>query len=382
MKKIIVTPRKDWKKKVESLGFSFHSLTNPYWSETSAYTFSMAEVLKLEAATNTLHAMCIKAAEYVIENKLFDRLGIPSHMVPLILRSWENDEPSIYGRFDLAYDGKNPPKMLEYNADTPTSLFEASVVQWHWLQDYSKDNDQWNSIHEKLVDYWRENKGYLKMGPLYFTAVNENPEDLITTEYLRDTAIQAGYTDTEFLFIEDLGWDDQAKEFVDGKGAAISNIFKLYPWEWMANETFGPAVSDVDARETLWIEPAWKMIISNKGILPILWELFPGHENLLPAFFDSPNGIEGDYVEKPLLSREGANVTLFDSQGKSLESSDGEYGEEGFVYQKKFDIPCIDGKYPILGSWIIGQESAGLGIRESSTRITNNVSEFVPHLIV
>ena len=60
--------------------------------------------------------------------------------------------PSIYGRFDLRYDGAGPAKLLEYNADTPTTLLEASILQWNWLKDTHEGDDQWNSLHEKLVE--------------------------------------------------------------------------------------------------------------------------------------------------------------------------------------------------------------------------------------
>ncbi len=64
-----------------------------------------------------------------------------------------------------------------------------------------------------------------------------------------------------------------------------------------------------------------------------------------------------------------------------IEKTDGEYGEEGFVYQQLFSLPDYDDNYPVIGSWIIGQEAAGIGIREAKTLITNNVSRFLPHLI-
>ena len=97
----------------------------------------------------------------------------------------------------------------------------------------------------------------------------------------------------------------------------------------------------------MFIEPAWKMVLSNKGILAILWDLFPGHPNLLPAFFNEPNGMF-EYVKKPLLSREGANVTVH-TMKEHLEST-GEYGAEGYVFQQLAPIPEFDGKRPVIGS--------------------------------
>ena len=118
------------------------------------------------------------------------------------------------------------------------------------------------------------------------------------------------------------------------------------------------------------------MVLSNKGILPILWELFPDHPNLLPAYFE-PGRIAGDYVQKPLLSREGANVTIH-RQGAVL-AAEGEYGAEGFVYQAYAPIPRYGSDYATVGAWIVGDEPAGIGIREDETLITRNTSRFVPH---
>jgi glutathionylspermidine synthase len=376
MKRISTTPRANHIQKLEELSFEFHSLENIYWDESAYYRFRMDEVDVLEKASNDLFLMCLAAVQHVIDNDLFDKLCINREMIPLIMRSWEEEEATVYGRFDLAYDGVNPPKMLEFNADTPTSLYEAGVVQWYWLQDISPNTDQFNSIHERLIEYWKGCVGYFNGETVYFAAL-DNIEDYTTVEYMRDTASQGGLL-TKFISMNDIGCDSEQNCFVDLEGHPIKNIFKLYPWEWLIHEEFGPFINK-DKMKSKWIEPAWKSILSNKGILPILWELFPNHENLLPCYFDGPNGMT-DYVEKPIYSREGANVAVY-RNGEVSSFADGEYGEEGYIYQKLFNVPVFDGNYPIIGSWIIGGESAGIGIRESTTEITDNLSRFVPHLI-
>ena len=377
MKRVQTQVREDHIKKLEEISFEFHSLNNVYWDESAYYEFQLKEIYKLEDATNSLFNLCLKAVQHVIDNKLYDRLHIDPNLIPLIERSWNEEEPSFYGRFDLVYTGSGEPKMLEFNADTPTSLYEAAVVQWYWLQEVAKDQDQFNSIHEKLIDYWNGCIEYFGGETVYFTCVRESIEDYTTVEYLRDTAHQAGLT-TKFIYIDEIGWDDAGKFFVDLDNTEIKNIFKLYPWEWLMGEAFGPNIAN-DSLKSKWIEPAWKAILSNKGILPILWELDPDHPNLLECYFDSPNGMT-DYVKKPIYSREGANITIYRNSVET-EVSDGEYGEEGYVYQKLQEIPNFDGNYPIIGSWVIGGESAGMGIRESRTLITDNLSRFIPHQI-
>ena len=375
MVRIKTNPRNNWQQAVENLGFGFHTTDVPYWDETAYYSFTLDEVDNLEKATTTLWDLCLKAVQHVIDNKLYSQFKIPENYIEYIEKTWNEDVPSIFGRFDLCYkNGKI--KMLEFNADTPTSLYEAGIVQWFWLQDFDKNKDQFNSIHEKLIAYWKYLKGYLQPGKLHFTCLKETLEDLTNTEYMRDCAIQAGL-DTKLVFIDDIGWDENAKQFVDMEDESIRNIFKLYPWEWLAAEQFGKNILE-DTNQIFWIEPSWKMILSNKAILPILWELNPNCEYLLPAYFDE-NGMK-DYVKKPILSREGANIEMVKHYG-TIEKTDGEYGEEGFVYQQLFELPDFDNNYPVIGSWIIGQEAAGIGIREANNLITDNKSRFVPHLI-
>ena len=109
------------------------------------------------------------------------------------------------------------------------------------------------------------------------------------------------------------------------------------------------------------------------------WEFHPDHPNLLPTFFDAARAGK-DYVRKPILSREGANVTVC-KDGVPVIETTGEYGEEGFVYQAVADIPDFGGNHPVLGSWVVDHESAGMGIRESDSMVTDNLSRFVPHYI-
>ena len=377
MKRHIIKPRQNWQKKVEEIGFKYHTLDALYWDESAFYEFTANEVDTIEKATNELWEICLNAVQYLIDNRLYDKFHIPEWFIPHIEDSWNNDAPAIYGRFDFAF-ANGIPKLLEFNADTPTSLFESSVVQWYWLQDYDQKSDQFNSIHEKLVDYWKYLKDYLYDYPLHFSAVKDCLEDITTTEYMRDCAIQAGL-ETKFLYIDEIGWESMNSIFVDNEFNPIKNIFKLYPYEWLINEDFGKNIL-LDRNQTFWIEPSWKMLLSNKAILPILWKLNNGHENLLESYFEEDKHLAGyDYARKPLLSREGSNIQLM-KDGTVISETSGEYGEEGFIYQKLCTLPEFDNNYPLIGSWVVGQESAGIGIRESDTLITDNSSRFVPHL--
>jgi glutathionylspermidine synthase len=370
MKRHKTTPRTDWQKRVEDLGFAFHSISDFYWDESAYYEFDADQIDMLESAANDVHALCLRAVEHILRENLFERFQIPPEWATHVEESWEADEPTLYGRFDFGYDGAGPPKLLEYNADTPTALLEAAVIQWHWLEDTQPDMDQFNSIHEHLIEAWK----FLakdRNDTVYFTGIAESLEDEITLFYMRDTAVQAGLK-TFSLPIQRVGWDYARKLFVDGHNQPIRRIFKLYPWEWLMREEFGKFIL---LKTTSWIEPAWKMLLSNKAILPLLWQLFPGHPNLLRADFQA---FGGSYVRKPCLGREGANVQIvFD--GQEFTQTGGDYGAP-YVYQEIYPLPKFDGNLPVLGCWIVGDEACGMGIRESTDLITNNTSRFVPHL--
>lgn len=376
MKRETIAPRSNWREQCESLGFDFHSIDGVYWDERACYAFSADEVDILEAATEELHRLCLQAVEHVVSRGLWAEFAIPPAFTGYVEASWRRREPSLFGRFDLAWSGVEggvPPKLLEYNADTPTALLEASVVQWYWLQDLYPERDQFNSLHEKLIERWKELRTQLASGGVvYFSCVRNNDEDSGNLDYLRDVATQAGI-DARRIYVEDLGWDADSKRFVDDQGLQVAAWFKLYPWEWLIREEFGPHL--LTAKLQL-VEPPWKMLLSNKAILPVLWELFPQHPNLLPAY-TSPDNLGSEYAKKPKLSREGANILL--RSPLHTTSEPGSYGAEGFVYQGLATIPCYDGNYTVIGSWIVGAAAAGIGLREDDTAITRNTSRFVPH---
>ncbi|GAA2989518.1 glutathionylspermidine synthase family protein [Actinokineospora diospyrosa] len=377
--------RSDWRARIESQGLVFGTPARygggglrPYWDESVHYAFDMDEILSVEADVELLHSMCLEAVDNIVLTERYRDFGIPEWVWPHIAESWKRRDPHLYGRFDLRYDGSGPARLLEYNADTPTSLLEAAVVQWYWKTDVFPEDDQWNSIHEKLVERWGEVKDLLPSQEVHFAWSSADPtgEDHLTTAYLQETAAEAGL-DTVGLAIEDIGWDPDLRRFVDLAESTMATVCKLYPWEWVTGEDFGKRVVE-SLPQTLWVEPLWKMLLSNKAILAVLWEMYPGHPNLLPAFLDEP-GLLTEYVRKPKLGREGANVQIV-ATGYETQTG-GVYGAEGFVYQAFDPLPEFDGYRPALGAWIIGDHAAGLGIRETAGLVTDDGAAFVPHRI-
>ncbi len=373
MERLTIEPRPGWQAKVERLGLQFHTQEDPYWDESVCYRFTAAEIDVLEAANNELQRLCLEAVQRVIDARLFARFRVPEPFIPLIVRSWEREDLSLYGRFDLFYDGHQPPQMYEYNADTPTSLLEASVVQWDWLQERSPQYDQFNSIHEKLIARWKE--GGIGGNTVHFACVRDHLEDFATTVYMQDTAMQAGLQ-TGRLYMDEIGWN--GSRFVDLQNRPITHLFKLYPWEWLMDERFSPHLIAEPCR---LIEPAWKMLLSNKAILPLLWEMYPDHPNLLPTY-TSPEPLGGNYVKKPTLGREGAGITMMEYGHRTGQTPPGDGGTNDYIYQALKRLPDFGRYFPVIGSWIARDEAAGIGIRESEQPITQNTSRFVPHYFV
>jgi glutathionylspermidine synthase len=366
-----ISPRPDWAARVEALGFDFHTLEGAsYWDESAYFEFSATQIDAVEDAADELHRLCLAAAERVVAEGLYERLGIPDAVSGLIEASWRRRDPHLYGRFDLAWNGADPPKLLEYNADTPTALFEAAAIQWHWLQDRFPDADQFNWIHEALVERWA---GMGLGNRVHLAASAGHAEDQGTIRYLEATALEAGLA-CKVLAVEEIGWN--GRTFLDLENEPIDVLFKLYPWEWLLGEEFGNHVARASTR---FIEPAWKVLLSSKGILALLWEMFPGHPNLLPASRDA-GALDGKIVRKPLFGREGGNVSILDEGNLLVDGTPGPYGEEGWVHQAYTPLPRSATGHVVAGVWVVGDKACGLGLREDAGAITRNSSRFLPHL--
>lgn len=381
MKRISSPPRPGWKAFAESVGFNFHTFDGePYWDESAYYQFSLEQIERdLEEPTEELHQMALAlVADIVQDEHQLTQLAIPEQFWDAVRNSWQSQQPHLYGRMDFSYNGNGPAKLLELNYDTPTSLFETGFFQWVWLEDQlmrgaiPQGADQFNSLQDKLQQAFSE----LNLPrPFYFASVAESIEDRGTVDYLMDIALQAGL-DCRYIPLEQLG--EIEGQLVDLDGFAVQGLFKLYPWEFMLQEDFAGTVL---TSQTQFIEPLWKSVLSNKGILPLLWQKYQGHPNLLPTFFDDGSPLQPGWVRKPLFSREGANVELIDMQGKRLTQT-GPYTDSGYIRQQLAPLPDFSGNYTLIGSWVVGDCAAGICIREDSSLITKDSSRFLPHIIL
>ncbi|MEG8126955.1 glutathionylspermidine synthase family protein [Xanthomonas hortorum pv. gardneri] len=387
MQRIAIAERADWREQAESLGFHFHTIDGePYWDESAYYAFSLRQIEDdIEAPTQDLHDMAMQLVDEVVgSEQLMTQLAIPPFYWDWIANSWKDRDPHLYGRMDLAYAGDGPAKLYELNYDTPTSLYESAYFQWLWLEQQiaagalPKGTDQYNLIQDLLCETLGALAVEGAIGPqMHFSAVRDSLEDRATVRYLRDCAHQVGIS-TEEVAIEDIGLSADGW-FTDEQDRVIHTLFKLYPLEFMMEERFGPALI---ANRVLLIEPAWKSVLSNKGILPLLWERHQGHPNLLPArFAQAGEAPTAGWVRKPLLSREGANISLVTAQGDAAQT-DGPYVDGPAILQAYHPLPVFDGRHALVGSWVVADRPAGLGMRDDDGPITRDTSRFVPHVIV
>lgn len=404
-----------------------------YWRDGEWYSFTLAEIDVLETAAAKVFEMCVEAGDWLLSSEgkpYLDRFGIPDYAMKAVIDSW-NEEPacgSVYGRYDFRFGGLNhpdpsmrTPKLYEFNADTPTSLVE-SLVQWPWLENTGHGPDQFNSIFEKLVAAWKRNLAIIesKIGHkpiVWFACTSDDPshEDEMNTTALMGACQEAGY-ETKTLYIQNLWIGADGRYYSDKtEDQHLDVVFKLYPWEHMTHEEtskdlfadMGNAGYGFDNYRggTIWIEPPYKMLWSTKALLPVLWKLFGADPErakyLIPSWFEdeAPTRgtglLAGGFARKPILSREGADITLVLPGDEVVHGEKQGYGEEGYVIQAlaeppkftrfKDTEPVPEGEhrevYTVLGLWMIDGEPAGLCVRESAGPITDNFANFIPHVI-
>lgn len=389
----------------KEIGFAFADIDGKYWDETLAVEFSQEEIDTLEQAAQECHEMALSATKAIIESgndqHLID-IGIPQNMISLVRQSWDRKEPSFYGRFDFALnfeDGKLVPKCYEYNADTHTSLFEASIVQWQWLQDLGLP-DQFNFIHEQLTDHltgvFEGKKVNLSAGASFYLTCEDSKEDLATIRYLQDVISEIGVA-TNLIEVSEIALADNGWSFLDPRNEndvkPIESIFKLYPWERFATGDFFKAVP---SSQTQWIEPAWKLVMSSKGLLAKMYEMFPDSPWLIPTklALDAEvsslsntamrlplkNHEHNNFVMKPCLSREGSGVQVFKGE-QVIKAKDCEYNSKQHIIQDFVPSYKAEQGTIMAGVWVVGGVPCGLGIRLDG-EITGDLARFIPHFFV
>ncbi len=378
---------------LEELGFTWHTdQDNSKYISDALVQLTSAEAENYYEAANELYDMYVKGAEYVIENNLFFELGIPFNLVDAIKKSWENDVHwHLYGRFDLAGGIDNQPiKLIEFNADTPTALFETALLQWGMLKYNNMDEmKQFNSVYESIsenfkrlitlfddTDTFQERYDGWK---ILFSSIEGNDEEEVTTKLLQQMATDAGF-DTGFEYLQNVKFSEDG--IFDANGEEYEYWFKLYPWEDIAIDE--PELATVltnimENQKAIILNPAYTLLFQSKGMMKILCDLFPDSPYLLKTSFEPLQGIK--QVEKTVFGREGANTKIIDANGSLLEEVAGPYGNYKKVYQEYVEFPKDASGTKYQAGVFFAYEACGMSFRKGS-EIMNNMSKFVGHVLV
>jgi len=377
---------------LESIGFSWHTdIDGSAYLSDKIVEISEVEAMAFYEASNELYDMFVEAGEYVIENSLLDEIGIPFNLQKLVKLSWENDVHwHLYGRFDFAggLDGL-PIKLLEFNADTPTSLLESSLIQWAILKKEGLDESkQFNNIHNALIDNFKrlvtleesidKFSEYYEGWKILFSSVKGYDEDEATVRYLMSIANEVGF-ECEFTYIDEVEFDEDGIYYKENR---YEYLFKLIPWEDIAveeGELAAILTKIVENKRAIILNPAYTLMFQSKAMLKILWELFPNHPLLLETSYEPLE--EKVFVKKPIFGREGANIEIFDESGDVLEKTDGEYSNNRTVFQEFAKLnQDNEGNFYQAGVFF-AYEGCGLGFRSSDKMILDDMSKFVAHMI-
>jgi len=351
-----------------------------YWNTGAAYALAPAVALIWLKAADAVHDMCLKAINTIVRERDYAAFGIENAgMIAAIERSWQARETTFLGRMDFSLGADGVPKLLDYEADGPVCLPEASYLQWEWFEAWKAaegrgGEDQENLVYEKLIAMW---KGLRLGGRLCIASGGDadgdgNPLDTaerFTAEYLAETAREVGLN-VHLCGIGQVGWDTEALCFTDADDQVLELLVKLYPWHWMERETNADALP---LSKTRFLPQAWTRLLADKALLAVLWRMFPDSPYLLPAALE-PGVLDMPAVAKPRRGWDGEGVSL------PGQPSATEHGP--LVWQAHCPLPVLDGVHTAPSVWMVDGEAAGLSFRESNGPVTRIDARFVPHMLL
>ncbi len=378
---------------LESIGFSWHTdLDESSYISNEIVVLSEEEANAYYEASNELYDMFCEAGQYVIDNDLFHEINIPFNLVETIKESWEEDVHwHLYSRFDLAggMDGK-AIKLIEFNADTPTSLFETAIIQWALLKKNGLDEaKQFNNLYEAIKDNFKRlitldsdvekfEEYYKDLGwKILFSSISTSSEDENTTKLLQHIANEAGFN-TEYEYIENVQFSDEG---IHKDDVNFEFWFKLIPWEDIAideNELAMIINEIIKNKKSIIFNPAYTLMFQSKAMMKILWDMYPNHPLLLETSFEPL--VNTKQVEKRCFGREGANIAIVNEDNSLDMKTDGEYEGYKAIYQEFYEFnQDEEGEYYQAGVFY-AYEACALGFRKGG-KILDNMSKFVGHII-
>ncbi|PIR37342.1 MAG: bifunctional glutathionylspermidine amidase/glutathionylspermidine synthase [Alphaproteobacteria bacterium CG11_big_fil_rev_8_21_14_0_20_39_49] len=378
-----------------------HTLATYPENEGRYFFISDTAKEKLRKATNELHAIFLKATEFVIDNHSFlQKFNFPPALIPRIEKSWHNRQnENIMGRFDFSLTEKGL-KLYEYNVDSAGCQVECGLIQGLWAKAHhiTEGEDAGGELFSKLIHAWKN----LKIKQHIHILQDDDIDETYLALFIKSAMEKAGYSTSIIKGIENnLLWNED-HHVTDSNGTPINEVWKTWAWETAIDELRDDKIDEVaflDGKkhinkkpklidillnsEVMVYEPLWTLIPSNKAILPVLWHLYPNHQHLLESHFElTPKLLKNGYVKKPIVGRCGNNIEIISNTQETLASSGGNFENQDMVYQELFALPNINGQNIQLCSFTVEGVYAGACLRSDPSLIIQSKSDVLPLRVV
>jgi glutathionylspermidine amidase/synthetase len=375
-----------------------HKLASRPENQTRYFVISEMAHGELKRATNELHALFMHATEFVLhDDALLEKFNIPRVIWPKIHQSWNNRRNQmITGRFDFALSPRGL-KVYEYNCDSASLHMDAGKVQGRWAAHFGCDqgNDPGARLLPDLVEAWKDSE----LDDVLHILIDRDLEERYHALFMKEALDAAGIESKILQGVGGLSWTDEG-DVVDSDGVPIRWVWKTWAWETAldqireeceddeeklrnyqpgAKRDAQPRLVDVLLRPDVMVfEPLWTLIPSNKAILPILWQLFANQRYLLNSAYELSDEIRvNGYVQKPIVGRCGANISLFDGDDRLIEETSGRFDSPNQVFQELFSLPVIDGECVQVCTFSAAGTYAGSCLRIDPSRVITSNSDVV-----
>ncbi|NEN82814.1 glutathionylspermidine synthase family protein [Paenibacillus elgii] len=398
--------------------FTWDCLYDQEYALAGLYRLERAQLAEMRKAAEALGRIYARTVRIVQQGEpaLLAELGLPPASFGAIRLRFDEDIPTLIGRFDFALTPQGL-KMLEFNSDTPTGIVEAFHANGRVCAAYGEEDPNegcsgdFRQAFKRMLDLYRE-AGYASEH-VVFSSLDWHEEDAGTTRYLLK---QSGIAGAEFAALSDLRvegdriWaQPDADDEETAAGCPIDVLYRLHAIEKLAEDrdTDGYPTGEhvlelIAARKLAIINPPSGFAAQTKALQALIWNLHQAgefyteeeHETIeaymLPTFMEPcfPEGTP--YVAKPILGREGSGVTIYAGSGDIAEASgEDEYGDQPMVYQQYAELPRIrvetlNGPYDgrlLWGCFLIDGRSSAVVARVGGS-ITNNLSYYLPSSVI